>query len=228
MNLAEGIEASRGGWGAGRHGGGCAGINAVRNAPDRKTANKGAESVLARALTRDRTGVRNGGAIALRQGFTSIRLNLRCIAAERVLSHFVLPCAQFLTPKAEGSFYRCDASLADSFGQSLCCEQRGRHANDLPSCCSPIAVRFIPSSRCIALAAESGPRAPHRHSSAPPAQQPDQTAPDAGGPGGDNGAIALPKRKEKPEERLRRRRLSPSSRIRKELETIRCGLRCPK
>jgi VWFA-related protein len=33
----------------------------------------------------------------------------------------------------------------------------------------------------------------------PPAQQPDQTAPDAGGPGGDNGAIALPKKKEKTE-----------------------------
>jgi VWFA-related protein len=30
----------------------------------------------------------------------------------------------------------------------------------------------------------------------PPAQQPDQTSPDAGGPGGDNGVIALPKKKE--------------------------------
>jgi VWFA-related protein len=34
---------------------------------------------------------------------------------------------------------------------------------------------------------------------APPAQPPDQTSPDAGGPGGDNGAIALPKKKEKEE-----------------------------
>ena len=33
---------------------------------------------------------------------------------------------------------------------------------------------------------------------APPPQQPDQTAPDAGGPGGDNGAIALPKKKDVP------------------------------
>src|SRR5271170_7130696 len=33
--------------------------------------------------------------------------------------------------------------------------------------------------------------------STPPAQQPDQTNPDAGGPGGDNGVIALPKKKEK-------------------------------
>ena len=33
----------------------------------------------------------------------------------------------------------------------------------------------------------------------PPAQQPDQTAPDAGGPTGDNGAIALPKKKDVPE-----------------------------
>jgi VWFA-related protein len=33
---------------------------------------------------------------------------------------------------------------------------------------------------------------------APPTQQPDQTAPDAGGPGGDSGVIALPKKKEAP------------------------------
>ena len=34
----------------------------------------------------------------------------------------------------------------------------------------------------------------------PPPTKPDQTAPDAGGPGGDNGAIALPKKKDKTEE----------------------------
>jgi VWFA-related protein len=34
----------------------------------------------------------------------------------------------------------------------------------------------------------------------PPAQPPDQTSPDAGGPGGDNGAIALPKKKDTPDE----------------------------
>jgi VWFA-related protein len=34
----------------------------------------------------------------------------------------------------------------------------------------------------------------------PPAQPPDQSSPDAGGPGGDNGAIALPKKKDAPEE----------------------------
>ncbi len=34
----------------------------------------------------------------------------------------------------------------------------------------------------------------------PPPQQPDQTAPDAGGPGADNGAIALPKKKDKPDD----------------------------
>src|SRR5271155_3882543 len=33
--------------------------------------------------------------------------------------------------------------------------------------------------------------------STPQAQQPDQNSPDAGGPGGDNGVIALPKKKEK-------------------------------
>jgi len=34
----------------------------------------------------------------------------------------------------------------------------------------------------------------------PPQQQPDQAAPDAGGPGGDSGVIALPKKKEAPED----------------------------
>ena len=33
-----------------------------------------------------------------------------------------------------------------------------------------------------------------------PAQQPDQTSPDSGGPGGDNGPVALPKKKDKPDE----------------------------
>jgi len=42
---------------------------------------------------------------------------------------------------------------------------------------------------------QSTPPAPQN----PPAQQPDQTAPDAGGPTGDNGAIALPKKKDAPE-----------------------------
>src|SRR5579863_611451 len=42
---------------------------------------------------------------------------------------------------------------------------------------------------------QSTPPAPQN----PPAQQPDQTAPDAGGPTGDNGAIALPKKKDVPE-----------------------------
>ena len=42
---------------------------------------------------------------------------------------------------------------------------------------------------------QSTPPAPQN----PPAQQQDQTAPDAGGPTGDNGAIALPKKKDVPE-----------------------------
>ena len=33
----------------------------------------------------------------------------------------------------------------------------------------------------------------------PSQQQPDQSAPDSGGPGGDNGAIAIPKKAEKPD-----------------------------
>jgi VWFA-related protein len=42
---------------------------------------------------------------------------------------------------------------------------------------------------------QSTPPAPQT----PPQQQPDQTAPDAGGPTGDNGAIALPKKKDVPD-----------------------------
>ena len=34
----------------------------------------------------------------------------------------------------------------------------------------------------------------------PPPQQPDQASPDSGGPGADSGTIALPKKKDKPEE----------------------------
>jgi hypothetical protein len=41
---------------------------------------------------------------------------------------------------------------------------------------------------------------PSQQPGQPPAQQPDQSTPDAGGPGGENGPIALPKKKDKPEE----------------------------
>ncbi len=51
-------------------------------------------------------------------------------------------------------------------------------------------LALVPAART-----QSTPPAPQN----PPAQQPDQTAPDAGGPTGDNGAIALPKKKDVPE-----------------------------
>jgi VWFA-related protein len=46
--------------------------------------------------------------------------------------------------------------------------------------------------------AQSAPPAPPQQT--PPTQQPDQTAPDSGGPGGDTGPVALPKKKDKPDE----------------------------
>jgi VWFA-related protein len=53
-----------------------------------------------------------------------------------------------------------------------------------------IVLLFVPSAA-----------APRAHAqAAPPAQQPDQAAPDSGGPGADSGAIALPKKKEAPED----------------------------
>lgn len=45
---------------------------------------------------------------------------------------------------------------------------------------------------------------PQQQPATQPAQPQDQTAPDAGGPGADNGAIAIPKKKEKEPRRLRR------------------------
>src|ERR1017187_6506286 len=50
----------------------------------------------------------------------------------------------------------------------------------------------------VAFAAASLARA--QNPPQPPPQQPDQASPDAGGPGADAGAIALPKKKDKPED----------------------------
>ena len=68
-------------------------------------------------------------------------------------------------------------------------------------------LRLIFSVLLVAFAAspltqaQSTPQSqPQQQPSQPPAQKPsDQASPDAGGPGGDNGAIALPKKKEKEE-----------------------------
>jgi VWFA-related protein len=49
------------------------------------------------------------------------------------------------------------------------------------------------------LALEAGQQ-PQQPSSQQPQQQPDQTAPDAGGPSGDNGSIALPRKKDNPDD----------------------------
>jgi VWFA-related protein len=49
----------------------------------------------------------------------------------------------------------------------------------------------------LAIAQSTPPAAPQQ---TPPTQQPDQTSPDSGGPGGDTGPVALPKKKDKPDE----------------------------
>jgi VWFA-related protein len=59
------------------------------------------------------------------------------------------------------------------------------------------ALAFAP----VAIAQSTPQQAPPPQQPAPqPGQQPDQTTPDAGGPGGENGPIALPKKKDKPDE----------------------------
>ena len=59
----------------------------------------------------------------------------------------------------------------------------------------PLFLLLVALALAPAAWAQSTPPAPQT----PPAQQPDQTAPDAGGPTGDNGAIALPKKKDVPD-----------------------------
>jgi VWFA-related protein len=59
-------------------------------------------------------------------------------------------------------------------------------------------LAFLSFSAANLLWAQQAPAQGQQPStqSTPPAQQPDQSSPDAGGPGGDNGVIALPKKKE--------------------------------
>lgn len=67
-----------------------------------------------------------------------------------------------------------------------------------------LRLEVIPLLAALALGplaiAQSTPQQQSPPPPQQPAQQPDQTSPDAGGPGGENGPIALPKKKEKPEE----------------------------
>ncbi len=60
---------------------------------------------------------------------------------------------------------------------------------------------------------------PHSSSRDRRQQQPDQNAPDAGGPTGDNGAIALPKKKDNPDAHCRPLRPSPNSKTPREWAT---------
>src|ERR1039458_8942659 len=64
------------------------------------------------------------------------------------------------------------------------------------------ARRLLPSLVVLAVAALSAAPLSRAQNPAPaqPQQQPDQTAPDANGPAPDNGTIAIPKKKDQPEE----------------------------
>src|ERR1700728_2308401 len=63
--------------------------------------------------------------------------------------------------------------------------------------------KLFPALLALLLAPGFHPAWGQQAPSTPPAnppQQPDQSTPDSGGPGGDNGAIAIPKKGEKVEE----------------------------
>ncbi len=62
--------------------------------------------------------------------------------------------------------------------------------------------RMLPAMAMFLLAAVAAVPLSRAQSPAPAPQkpQPDQTSPDSGGPGGDNGSIAIPKKKEQPED----------------------------
>jgi len=63
------------------------------------------------------------------------------------------------------------------------------------------ALALVPTGIAQSTPQQSPPaQEPAQQPVQQPAQPPDQTSPDAGGPGGENGPIALPKKKDKPEE----------------------------
>ena len=67
-------------------------------------------------------------------------------------------------------------------------------------CGCRFASFFLLAALALTPAARAQSSPPAQPQQSPPAQAPDQSSPDAGGPGGDNGAIALPKKKDTPEE----------------------------
>jgi len=70
--------------------------------------------------------------------------------------------------------------------------------NALPDCRFCTIVFAAALALAPAVIAQSQPQP--QPSQQPAQQPPDQASPESGGPGGDNGAIALPKKKEKPED----------------------------
>lgn len=60
--------------------------------------------------------------------------------------------------------------------------------------------RVLPVVCCFALLPAVAPTWAQSSAQPGPPQQPDQATPDAGGPGGDTGVIAVPKKKEKPDD----------------------------
>src|SRR6201996_9057351 len=77
---------------------------------------------------------------------------------------------------------------------------------NLPGYRRRLGQKLVPSLLVLLLAPGIHLALGQQTSSTPPAnspstqQQPDQSAPDSGGPAGDNGAIAIPKKPEKPDE----------------------------
>ena len=83
--------------------------------------------------------------------------------------------------------------------------QRRFHSSPRPSALALLLVSLaalaaspLAQSQSTTTPTPPAPQQPNQTAPPPPAQPQDQTAPDAGGPGADNGTIALPKKKDVP------------------------------
>jgi len=114
------------------------------------------------------------------------------------------------TPRVEGCFCRSAANrlrhLPIPLGYPYAVNKRGRMStirlNVVFGCqLSTISLLAVLAWAPAAVAQSTPQTQPQQQPSQQPTQPPpDQASPDAGGPGGDNGAIALPKKKEKPDD----------------------------
>ena len=72
------------------------------------------------------------------------------------------------------------------------------HKRLLTACVALLLAMPLTAAVPAMQAQQTPPTVPQTTPQTTPAAQPDQTAPDQGGPGGDNGSIAIPKKKEQP------------------------------